>query len=103
MFKFICFNILFLFSIVIKASNEEGKENNNMKLDPVFMNCTFCHKPISTTVTQSFDCCAFSLCCLSLCIPYIIVQSCRGKDFMPYKGTHTCPYCGNVVGTYDPL
>lgn len=102
MSKFICFNILFLFSIVIKASNEE-KKTTKFELDPVSTTCIFCKRPISTTVTQSFDCCAFSWCCFSLVIPYIIVQNCRGKEFLPYKATHTCPYCGNVVGTYEPL
>jgi len=102
MFKFICFNILFLFSIVIKAGEEE-KKTTKFELDVVSTTCTFCKKPISTTVNQKLDCCAFALCCFSLVIPYIIVQNCRGKKVLPCNATHTCPYCGNVVGTYDPL
>ena len=126
MFKFICFNILFLFTIVIKASNEEGKENNNeyeakentvvinadnkkwivnndMKFNSVVITCPFCNRNISTSMATSFDCCAFSLCCLSLGIPYIIVQNCRGKGFHISRVKHSCPYCNNVIGYYEPL
>lgn len=102
MSKFICFNILFLFTIVIKAGEEE-KKTTKFEFDVVAITCTFCKKPISTTVNQKLDCCAFALCCFSLVIPYIIVQNCRGKKVLPCNATHTCPYCGNVVGTYDPL
>ena len=126
MFKFICFNILFLFSIVIKASNEEKKVNDNgyeakgnpvvinadnkkgivnndMKFNSVLITCPSCNRNVNTSVKTSFDCCAFSLCCLSLGIPYIIVQNCRGKGFHISRVEHSCVYCNNVVGYYEPL
>lgn len=103
MFKFICFNILFLFTIVIKAGNVEVENKKKYALEPVQEVCFFCKKAITTTLTESIDCCAFALCCLSLGIPYIIVQNCRGKGFHVCKGKHTCPQCKKIVGIYDPL
>ena len=70
------------------------------KTTPVALNCTFCHKPITTNVTQTFNCCACLLCWCTGILLYICIQCCRGKDFCCYDASHTCPYCGNVVGTY---
>ena len=32
------------------------------KLNPVSLTCHFCHKPVTTLVTQEFNCCACLLC-----------------------------------------
>ena len=70
------------------------------KTTPVTLNCQYCHKPISTTVVQKFNCCACLLCWCTGLLCYICIQCCRGKDFCCYDATHTCPQCGQVVGTY---
>ena len=73
---------------------------NMFKTTPVSLTCTFCHKPITTTVTQTFNCCACCLCWFTGLLIYVCIQACRGKDICCYDASHTCPYCGNVVGTY---
>ena len=70
------------------------------KTTPVALNCTFCHKPITTNVSKTFNCCACCLCYFTGIIWYVCIQACRGKDICCYDASHTCPYCGNVVGTY---
>ena len=70
------------------------------KTTPVALNCTFCHKPITTNVNKTFNCCACCLCYFTGILLYVCIQCCRGKDICCYDASHTCPYCGNVVGTY---
>ena len=70
------------------------------KTTSVALNCTFCHKPITTSVTKNINLCACLLCWFTALIFYVIIQSCRNKDICCYDATHICPYCGNVVGTY---
>ena len=55
------------------------------KTTPVALNCTFCHKPITTNVTQTFNCCACLLCWCTGVICYVCIQCCRGKDFSNVK------------------
>ena len=73
---------------------------NMFKLQPVSLNCNFCHKPITTTVTQEFNCCACLLCWCTGLLWYVCIQACRGKDICCYDARHTCPSCGNVLGQY---
>ena len=88
-------------TIVINQQSPAMMIHPNMfKTTPVSLNCTFCKKPITTTVTQTFNCCACCLCWCTGLLLYVCIQLCRGKDICCYDARHTCPYCGNVVGTY---
>ena len=56
------------------------------KTNSIALNCTFCYKPITTNVSKSINCYSCLLCWFTICC---------------YNATHTCPYCGNVVGAYQ--
>ena len=71
------------------------------KTQNINLNCTFCHKFMRTNVTKSISLRALLLCLFSFVIFYILFQYCRGKEIWCYNATHTCPYCGQIVGTYD--
>ena len=75
---------------------------NLFKVNPVALNCPFCKKVITTTVTQSFNCLACVVCWCTGCLCYMCIQMCRGKDICCYDAKHTCPYCQAVVGNYTP-
>ena len=88
-------------TIVVNQQVPAVMINPNMfKTTPIAITCTFCNKPITTTVTQKFNCCACCLCWFTGLIWYVCIQLCRGKDICCYDASHTCPYCGNVGGTY---
>ena len=90
------------YTIVVNQPQQVAMVNPNMfKTSPIALNCTFCNKPITTTVNQEFNFGACCICFLTGLICYLIVQACRNKDLCFYDATHTCPYCGNVVGTYN--
>ena len=89
-------------TIVINQQPQNTMVNPNLfKTVPIAMTCQFCNKPITSTVNKEFN---FLACCLCFCtglICYLIVQACRNKDLCFYNATHTCPYCGQVVGNYN--
>ena len=89
-------------TIVINQQPQNTMVNPNLfKTVPIAMTCQFCNKPITSTVNKEFN---FLACCLCFCtglICYLIVQACRQKDLCFYNATHTCPYCGQVVGNYN--
>ncbi len=88
-------------TIVINQQSPNQMMNPNMfKTNPIAMNCGFCNKTITTTVVKKCNCCACCLCWFTGVCFYLCVQACRGKDLCCYDATHTCPNCGNVVGTY---
>ena len=93
------------YTIVVNQPQQAVMVNPNMfKTNPIALNCTFCNKPITTTVNKEFNFGACCICFLTGLICYLIVQACRNKDLCFYDATHTthtCPYCGNVVGTYN--
>ena len=74
---------------------------NMFKLQPVSLNCNFCNKPITTTVTQEFNCCACLLCWCTGLLCYVCIQCIRGKDLCCYDATHRCPYCNNTIAIYQ--
>ena len=89
-------------SIVINQQSPAVMIHPGMfKTNAIALNCTFCHKPITTNVNKTFNCCACCLCYFTGILWYVCIQACRGKDICCYNATHTCPYCGNVVGTYQ--
>jgi hypothetical protein len=89
-------------AIVINQQSRGAMVNPNVfKTSPISITCTFCSKPITTTVKEECNCLAFCLCCFTGVIFYLIIQACRDKDLCFDNATHTCPYCGNVVGTYN--
>ena len=87
--------------IIVNQQAPVAVVNPNMfKTTPVALTCPFCHKTMTTNVKQSCNCCSILLCWVTCLAFYVIVQCCRGKDLCCCDATHTCPHCGNVVGTY---
>ena len=70
------------------------------KTTPIALTCIFCKKPCTTVVQQKCNVCACLLCWCTGLIFYVCVQCCRQKDICCCDATHTCPNCGQVVGTY---
>ena len=88
-------------TIIINQQNPNTMMNPMMfKTNPIAINCGFCNKTITTTVIKKCNCCACCLCWFTGVCIYLCVQACRNKDLCCYDATHTCPNCGNVVGTY---
>ena len=72
-------------------------------LDPVLINCPFCHQNVTTTVEPTFSCCA---CCICLCtglLIFILIQLCRNKNICCQDAVHYCPNCNNKVGFYKAI
>ena len=87
--------------IIINQDQPVTVVNPNMfKTTPIAMTCMFCKKPMTTVVTKKFNCCACLLCYCTGLLCYICIQCCRGKDICCWDADHTCPLCGNLVGTY---
>ena len=74
---------------------------NMFKTTPIALTCMFCKKPVTTNVRRTCNVCACLLCYFTGLVFYVCVQCCRGKDICCYDAEHTCPQCGNVVGTYN--
>ena len=90
------------YTIVINQQEPSVLINPNIfKTTPISINCTICHKPITTSVTQEFNFCACLLCWCTGLICYVLIQAIRGKDICCYDATHRCPYCNNIVGMYQ--
>ena len=70
------------------------------KTTPIALTCIFCNKPCTTVVQKKCNVCACLLCWCTGLIFYVCVQCCRQKDICCCDATHTCPNCGQVVGTY---
>ena len=92
--------------VVPVASNQVFVATLNseiFKLDPVFLNCPFCHQNVTTSVETSFSFCACCLCmCTGLTI-YLCIQLCRGKDICCKNAIHICPSCGKQLGYYSAI
>ena len=68
---------------------------------PVSITCQFCKNPVTTVVQKKCNCCTFCLCwATGLCI-FICIQCCRKKEIGCNDATHTCPSCGQILGTYN--
>jgi len=70
------------------------------KTTPIALTCIFCNKPCTTVVQKKCNVCACLLCWCTGLLCYVCVQCCRQKDICCCDATHTCPNCGQVVGTY---
>ena len=89
-------------TIVINQQPQFMMVNPHMfKSVAIAMTCQFCGKNINTSVNQECNCLACCLCFFTGIIWYLIIQSCRDKDLCFYNATHTCPYCGKIVGKYN--
>ena len=68
---------------------------------PVSLTCQFCKNPVTTVVQKKCNCCTCCLCwATGLCF-FICIQSCRKKEIGCNDATHTCPSCGQILGTYN--
>ena len=70
------------------------------KSSPIALQCPFCQNTVTTNVATSCNCCACCLCCWTGFIIYACIQCCRNKDICCRDAVHTCPRCGNTLGTY---
>lgn len=72
-------------------------------IDPVPMNCPFCENPILTQVEKSTNmkamCAAIGLCYVG----FVCLQSCKKKAVGCDDFQHSCPKCGNIIGTYHAM
>ena len=69
-------------------------------LSPVSTTCPFCRTTVTTTVEQSFNCCACLLCCYTGFLVYACIQLCNDKSILCCDATHRCPLCGGIIGQY---
>ena len=69
-------------------------------LSPVSTTCPFCRTTVTTTVEESFNCCACLLCCYTGILIYVCIQLCNDKSILCCDATHRCPNCGAVIGQY---
>ena len=68
---------------------------------PVSITCQFCKNPVTTVVQKKFNCCTCCICwATGLCF-FICVQCYRNKEISCNDATHTCPSCGQILGTYN--
>ena len=87
--------------IVINQQSPVTMANPLMfKTTPIALTCIFCNKPCTTVVQKKCNVCACLLCWCTGLLCYVCVQCCRQKDICFCDATHTCPNCGQVVGTY---
>ena len=69
-------------------------------LSPIATTCPFCRTTVTTTVEESFNCCACLLCCYTGILIYVCIQLCNDKSILCCDATHRCPNCGAVIGQY---
>ena len=74
--------------------------NTQFGTRPVSITCQFCKLPITTHVEKSFSFCSCLLCIYCGFFFWICIQICRKKEINCCDATHTCPNCGQVLGTY---
>ena len=87
--------------IIINQQSPVAMANPLMfKTTPIALTCIFCNKPCTTVVQKKCNVCACLLCWCTGLLCYVCVQCCRQKDICCCDATHTCPNCGQVVGTY---
>ena len=87
--------------IVINQQSPVAMANPLMfKTTPIALTCIFCNKPCTTVVQKKCNVCACLLCWCTGLLCYVCIQCCRQKDICFCDATHTCPNCGQVVGTY---
>ena len=70
------------------------------KTTPIATTCIFCHRPCTTVVEKQFNFCTCILCWCTGLLCYVCVQMFRDKDICCCDATHTCPNCGQILGTY---
>ena len=71
-----------------------------LKSSPVPLQCPFCLNMVTTNTVEKWNCPACCLCFWTGFVVYACIQCCRGKDLCCYDVYHTCPKCGNNLGTY---
>ena len=71
------------------------------KLNPITIQCPFCHRMITTDVKTSWSCLALCLWGFTGWIPYFCIQCCRGKELCCQNAVHYCPCCNNQIGKYS--
>ena len=69
--------------------------------NPVSITCQFCKNPVTTVVQKKCNCGTCCLCCISGILLFICIQCCRNKEIGCNDATHTCPSCGQILGTYN--
>ena len=67
---------------------------------PVSLTCQFCKNPVTTNVEKKCNCCTCCLCCVTGFIFWVCIQCCRKKEINCWDATHTCPSCGQILGSY---
>ena len=73
------------------------------RLEPVLINCPFCHKNVTTTVEPTFSCCACLLCMCTGLLIFICIQLCRNKQICCQDADHFCPNCNNKIASYRAI
>ena len=68
---------------------------------PVSLTCQFCKNPVTTVVQKKCNCCTCCLCWITGVCFFICIQCCRKKEIGCSDATHTCPSCGQILGTYN--
>ena len=71
------------------------------KLNPVTLQCPFCHRTVTTDVETSCSCRAFCFWWFTGWFPYFCIQCCRGKGLRCEDAVHYCPCCDGQIGTYS--
>ena len=69
--------------------------------NPVSITCQFCKNPVTTVVQKKCNCCTCCLCCMMGIVFFVCIQCCRNKEIGCSDATHTCPSCGQILGTYN--
>ena len=64
------------------------------------MNCPFCDEPIQTGTKTSMNMKALLTAIGTFYIGFVIMQACKNKEISCLDCEHSCPNCGNVIGTY---
>ena len=64
------------------------------------MNCPFCDESIQTGTKTSINMKALLPAIGTFYIGFVIMQACKNKEISCLDYEHSCPNCGNVIGTY---
>jgi hypothetical protein len=73
----------------------------SLKSESKYVMCPYCKYKAMTQIEKK---CSVSntLCgALSLILPWLIFQACRGKDLSCYNAEHFCTRCHNKLATYQ--
>ena len=69
-------------------------------LEPERMECPFCQEKIETQTKRSTNIKALLTAIGTLYIGFYLIQTCKGKPVSFDDCEHSCPKCGNIIGTY---